>query len=123
MGCKHCKKDLEHLPGKRKKEFCNDTCRSNFWQKERRRKNNSVKLAKEKMEEKESEPVVSAESTPKEEKQSQQVADSAPKLKFEVLLEMAKAGSPKELIMEAVKANKAITPNQKELIYRKAGIV
>lgn len=119
MGCKHCKKDLEHLPGKRKKEFCNDTCRSNFWQKERRKKNNAVKLAKEK---KEPEPVASAESTPKEEKQSQQVADSAPKLKFEVLLEMAKAGSPKELIMEAVKANKAITTNQKELIYRKAGI-
>lgn len=55
MGCKHCKKDLVHLPGKRKKEFCNDTCRSNFWQKERRRKNNAVKLAKEK---KEPEPVV-----------------------------------------------------------------
>ena len=107
MGCKHCKKDLEHLPGKRKKEFCNDTCRSNFWQKERRKKNNAVKLAKE----------------PKEEKQSQQVADLAPKLKYEVILEMAKAGSPKELIMEAVKANKAITTNQKELIYRKAGIV
>ena len=29
--CKHCKKELVHTEGRRKKEFCNDTCRSNFW--------------------------------------------------------------------------------------------
>lgn len=68
MGCKHCKKDLEHLPGKRKKEFCNDTCRSNFWQKERRKKNNAVKLAKEK---KEPEPVV----PPEKEEQKEEVKE------------------------------------------------
>lgn len=71
MGCKHCKKDLEHLPGKRKKEFCNYTCRSNFWQKERRKKNNAVKLEKEK---KEPEPVVPHEKEEsKEEKKKQPV--------------------------------------------------
>ena len=71
MGCKHCKKDLEHLPGKRKKEFCNDTCRSNFWQKERRRKINEAMDLKEK---KESEPVVPSEKEePKEEKKRKPV--------------------------------------------------
>lgn len=65
MGCKHCKKDLEHLPGKRKKEFCNDTCRSNFWQKERRRKINEAKALKEKKEEKSSEPAEVKETAPK----------------------------------------------------------
>lgn len=29
--CKHCKKELSHTEGRRKKEFCNPTCRSNFW--------------------------------------------------------------------------------------------
>jgi DNA-binding transcriptional MerR regulator len=31
--CLNCGKDLVNLPKKRKKVFCNDTCRSNYWQK------------------------------------------------------------------------------------------
>ena len=38
MGCKECDKDLAQTDGKRKKEFCNSTCRSNFWQKNRKKK-------------------------------------------------------------------------------------
>lgn len=29
--CKFCKKWIDKGTGKRAKEFCNDTCRSNFW--------------------------------------------------------------------------------------------
>jgi hypothetical protein len=35
--CRHCQNELTHIEGRRKKEFCNTTCRSNFWQKERRK--------------------------------------------------------------------------------------
>jgi hypothetical protein len=31
--CLNCGKDLHNLPKKRKKVFCNNTCRSNYWQK------------------------------------------------------------------------------------------
>lgn len=31
MGCKFCKKELTQTPGKKKKEFCGETCRSNYW--------------------------------------------------------------------------------------------
>ena len=36
MECKECKKELENVPTKRHKEFCNSTCRSKFWQKKKR---------------------------------------------------------------------------------------
>jgi hypothetical protein len=29
--CKFCKKWIQQTDGRRKKEFCNNTCRSNFW--------------------------------------------------------------------------------------------
>lgn len=29
--CLHCGSDLVHVPGRRKKTFCNETCRSGFW--------------------------------------------------------------------------------------------
>ena len=38
MGCLNCKKELEQLVGKRQKQFCNSTCRSNYWQKAKRKK-------------------------------------------------------------------------------------
>lgn len=31
MECKFCKKELTQTPGKKKKEFCGETCRSNYW--------------------------------------------------------------------------------------------
>jgi hypothetical protein len=37
MNCRECKKDIEQTVGKRAKEFCNSTCRSNFWQKNKRK--------------------------------------------------------------------------------------
>lgn len=37
MQCAECKKELEQTPGKRPKVFCNSTCRSNFWQKAKRK--------------------------------------------------------------------------------------
>lgn len=37
--CKECGAELTNIPGKRVKEFCGNTCRSNFWQKLQRRKN------------------------------------------------------------------------------------
>ncbi len=37
MECLNCKKELEQIPQKRPKKFCNSTCRSNYWQKEKRK--------------------------------------------------------------------------------------
>lgn len=31
MNCKFCKKEIKQPEGKRTKEYCNTTCRSNFW--------------------------------------------------------------------------------------------
>ena len=36
--CKECGEILSQKEGKRKREFCDSTCRSNFWQKEKRKK-------------------------------------------------------------------------------------
>ncbi len=33
IGCLNCGKDLIQSPKKRKKIFCDSTCRSNYWQK------------------------------------------------------------------------------------------
>lgn len=35
--CKECGEKVTQTTGKRKKEFCNSTCRSNFWQKAERK--------------------------------------------------------------------------------------
>ena len=35
MPCKSCGKELTDTPGKRKKQFCNSTCRSNYWHKQK----------------------------------------------------------------------------------------
>jgi len=42
MKCLECKSDLVQLEGKREKQFCNSSCRSNYWQKAQRKikKNN-----------------------------------------------------------------------------------
>ena len=29
--CLHCENELQHVPGRKKKRFCNETCRSNYW--------------------------------------------------------------------------------------------
>lgn len=36
MGCLECGKELVQIIGKRAKKFCNVTCRSNYWQKQKR---------------------------------------------------------------------------------------
>ncbi len=36
MNCLNCDKELVNLMGKRQKQFCNSTCRSNYWQKTNR---------------------------------------------------------------------------------------
>jgi hypothetical protein len=42
--CKHCQKGLIQTKGKREKEFCNNTCRSNFWFKNKRENKKEVKV-------------------------------------------------------------------------------
>jgi endogenous inhibitor of DNA gyrase (YacG/DUF329 family) len=37
MDCLNCKKEVLQTPGKRERQFCNSTCRSNFWQKAKRK--------------------------------------------------------------------------------------
>jgi endogenous inhibitor of DNA gyrase (YacG/DUF329 family) len=37
MNCPECKKPIISTPGKRPKKFCSTTCRSNFWQKQKRK--------------------------------------------------------------------------------------
>lgn len=44
MECKFCKKVVEQPEGKRKKEFCNNTCRSNFWYAQNKKGKPSVTL-------------------------------------------------------------------------------
>jgi hypothetical protein len=44
MKCLECKKDLEQTQGKRAKQFCNSTCRSNYWQKENRKLKSEPKV-------------------------------------------------------------------------------
>lgn len=34
--CLNCDKGIEQTQGKREREFCNSTCRSNYWQKQKR---------------------------------------------------------------------------------------
>jgi endogenous inhibitor of DNA gyrase (YacG/DUF329 family) len=46
MNCPNCDKELEQIEGKRQKQFCNSTCRSNFWQKQNRIKSSKVISAK-----------------------------------------------------------------------------
>ena len=43
MKCKNCNKELVQIPGKRGKQFCNSTCRSNYWQKSKRSTDNLIK--------------------------------------------------------------------------------
>ncbi|MCL1976232.1 MAG: hypothetical protein FWG61_08745 [Firmicutes bacterium] len=33
--CRQCGKLLEHYPGKKKKQFCSDNCRTNWWNRNR----------------------------------------------------------------------------------------
>ena len=35
MNCEECTKEVTQTPGKRTKRFCNSTCRSNHWQKQK----------------------------------------------------------------------------------------
>lgn len=44
LNCKNCDRPLKQTPSKRRKEFCDTTCRSNYWQKERRK--NAAQVAK-----------------------------------------------------------------------------
>ena len=37
MECKNCGKEVVKLPKKKAKEFCNSTCRSKYWQKQKRK--------------------------------------------------------------------------------------
>lgn len=37
MKCLCCGKEVPQTPKKRVKQFCNSTCRSNYWQKEKRK--------------------------------------------------------------------------------------
>jgi len=37
MKCLHCEKEIVNTVGKRAKTFCGVTCRSNYWQKKKRR--------------------------------------------------------------------------------------
>jgi len=37
MKCPNCEKEIVQTKGKRKRLFCNSTCRSNVWQKEKRK--------------------------------------------------------------------------------------
>lgn len=37
MNCLNCDTPLEQIKGKREKQFCNSTCRSNYWQKAKRK--------------------------------------------------------------------------------------
>ncbi len=46
MKCPNCEKELVNLVGKRQKQFCNSTCRSNYWQKKKREEKFEKKVEK-----------------------------------------------------------------------------
>lgn len=43
--CLNCNKIVPQISGKREKKFCNNTCRSSHWQKERTKERNALKAA------------------------------------------------------------------------------
>jgi len=50
MKCLNCNTELIQIPKKREKQFCNSTCRSNYWQKAKRKvKGNSKPDVKKKI--------------------------------------------------------------------------
>lgn len=118
--CLRQKCGVEFNPTKPKQKYCSTKCRTYAYRE-------SLKNEEEKIENPKKEKPKTASVTPKNElkegKQPQQVPESAPKLKYEVILEMAKSGVEKEVILAALSANKAITGNQRDLIFRKAGII
>lgn len=46
MNCLECKEPIEQKPGKRAPKFCSTTCRSNNWQKKKRKEGESKKNPK-----------------------------------------------------------------------------
>lgn len=46
MNCLNCNKPLEQTPGKKAKQFCNVSCRSSYWQKQKRLAEKAPEAAK-----------------------------------------------------------------------------
>lgn len=44
MNCLQCGKELINTPGRRPKQFCNSTCRSNYWNKAKKTNNLKFKV-------------------------------------------------------------------------------
>jgi hypothetical protein len=54
--CLNCASILEQIPHKRKKQFCNSTCRSNYWQKQKRKATDKPLATQPKVAKKKSQP-------------------------------------------------------------------
>jgi hypothetical protein len=108
--CLDCNNPLEQIPHKRKKQFCNSTCRSNFWQKKARKTQNK--------------PI--ADSQPKSKgnvPKKKEVPNLPPKndnlpRSFAEILSLAKDGEKREKIEEMIKSSK-LTAGQIQMIYSK----
>lgn len=118
--CKECGKVLTHFEGRRKKEFCNSTCRSKFWQKSQKNRKSIQQIVKEKnfVEKKERAFVDLVVLGSAEVKLEPPKPQNPPKT-YDQLLKMAKEGvNNMDEFMQELK-NSKITPGQKAMIISK----
>lgn len=118
--CKHCGVELVNTPGKRKKEFCGNTCRSNYWQKQKRvEKAKSVETKPESIPEQtvEEPPVTEVPEPPKTE--SKWVRNE-PKKKKEI---PPQTQQMRESLVFAQEIQEAETKEQLEVIEKEVNIV
>ena len=93
MKCLNCGETLVQIPQKRAKQFCDSTCRSNYWQKAKRKvaANNKPENKKRiEAERKNEHNVGKKHQQPQDEKKMQIVADM--EAEFELLLKSKKNG-------------------------------
>lgn len=125
MGCLECGKKLIQTPGKRAKQFCNTTCRSNYWQKKKRQeagrggrkygrpaKEHTKKQATSRMPVK---PIIFIDAA-----EIPTTTYLRGDVSFQDLLTAAKDPvSDKGQIQQLTKNHKKLTPGQKDMIYSK----
>jgi len=87
--CLECNELLTQVQGKREKQFCSSTCRSNYWQKAKRRvaENNKPHNKKRILKERNTPPIISD-----KHKQSQPAIEEMEK-QFQKLLKQKKHGN------------------------------
>lgn len=110
--CLACNTPLEQIPHKRKKKFCNSTCRSNYWQKKARKTQNKPIT--------DSQPPSKGNVSKKNETPDLPPKNEKLACSFGEILNRAKEGAKRVEIEEMIKSAK-LTPGQIQMIHSKIG--